>query len=93
LAALILFIVVFGIVFILGLILYLLLSWAGLGMEDAVFWVIMAPYGLVAYVLLIVFFLLVSVPVRVFMKYHMLTFLKSWYPESGIPFFEMAQEK
>ena len=93
LAALILFIVVFGIVFMLGLILYLLLSWAGLGTGDAVFWVIMAPFGLVAYVLLIVFFLLVSVPVPVFMKYHMLSFLKSWYPESGIPFFELAQEK
>ena len=93
LAALILFIVVFGIVFMLGLILYLLLSWAGLGIGDAVFWVIMAPFGLVAYVLLIVFFLLVSVPVPVFMKYHMLSFLKSWYPESGIPFFELAQEK
>jgi len=93
LAALIIFIVVFGIVFILGLILYLLLSWAGLGMEDAVFWVIMAPFGLVAYVLLIVFSLLVSVPVPVFMKYHMLTFLKSWYPESGIPFFEMVPKE
>ncbi|MBA1341807.1 MAG: hypothetical protein C5S40_06655 [ANME-2 cluster archaeon] len=93
LAALIIFIVVFGIVFMLGLILYLLLSWAGLGIEDAVFWVIMAPFGLVAFVLLFVFSLLVSVPVPVFMKYHMLTFLKSWYPESGIPLFELAQEK
>ncbi len=93
LAALILFIVVFGIVSMLGLILYLLLSWAGLGIGDAVFWVIMAPFGLVAFVILFVFSLLVSVPVPVFMKYHMLSFLKSWYPESGIPFFELAVEK
>lgn len=90
LAALILFIVVFGIVFMLGLILYLLLSWAGLGMGDAVFWVIMAPFGLVAFILLFIFSLMVSVPVPVFMKYHMLTFLKSWYPESGIPFFDLS---
>ena len=93
LAALILFIVVFGIVSMVGLILYLLLSWAGLGIEDAVFWVIMAPFGLVAFVILFVFSLLVSVPVPVFMKYHMLSFLKSWYPESQIPFFELGQEK
>ena len=93
LAALIIFIVVFGIVFMLGLILYLLLSLAGLGIGDAVFWVIMAPFGLVAFVLLFVLSLLVSVPVPVFMKYHMLTFLKSWYPESGIPLFELAKEK
>jgi hypothetical protein len=93
LATLIIFIVVFsGIIFILGLILYLL-SWAGLGTGDAVFWVIMAPFGLVAFVILFVFSLLVSVPVPVFMKYHMLSFLKSWYPESGIPFFELAWEK
>lgn len=93
LVALIIFIVVFSvIIFMLGLVLYLL-SWAGLGIGDAVFWVIMAPFGLVAFVLLFVFLLLVSVPVPVFMKYHMLTFLKSWYPESGIPFFELAQEK
>jgi hypothetical protein len=90
LAALIIFIVVFGIIFMLGLILYLLLSWAGLGMEDALFWVIMAPFGLVTFILLFVFSLLVSVPVPVFMKYHMLTFLNSWYPESQIPLFELA---
>jgi hypothetical protein len=93
LAALILFIVVFGIVSILGLILYLLLSWAGLGIGDAVFWIVMIPFGLVAFVILFVFSLLVSVPVPVFMKYHMLSFLKSWYPESQIPFFELAVEK
>ena len=93
LAAVILFIVVFGIVSMLGLVLYLILSWAGVGIEDAVFWVIMAPFGLVAFILLFVFSLLVSVPVPVFMKYHMLTFLKSWYPGSGIPFFELAREK
>jgi hypothetical protein len=92
LAALILFIVVFGIVSMLGLVLYFLLSWAGLGIGDAVFWVIMVPFGLIVFVLLFVFSLLVSVPVPVFMKYHMLSFLKSWYPESGIPFFDLSFE-
>ena len=91
LAAVILFIVVFGIISMLGLVLYLLLS-VGLGM-DAVFWVLMIPFGLVAFVILFVFSLLVSVPMPVFMKYHMLSFLKSWYPESQIPFFELAVEK
>jgi hypothetical protein len=90
LAALIILIVVLsGIILMLGLVLYLL-SWAGLGIGDAVFWVIMAPFGLVSFVLLFIFLLIVSVPVPVFMKYHMLTFLKSWYPESGIPFFDLG---
>jgi hypothetical protein len=93
LAVMILLIVVFAIISMMGLVLYMILSWAGLGTGDAVFWVIMAPFGLVAWVVLFVFSLLVSVPVPVFMKYHMLSFLKSWYPESGIPFFELAQEK
>jgi hypothetical protein len=85
--ALILFIVVFGIFFMLGFGLYLLLSsGAGLGIEDAMFWVVMAPFAMVVFILLFIFSLLVSVPVPVFMKYHMLTFLESWYPESGIPF-------
>ncbi|MCL7414730.1 MAG: hypothetical protein M8349_01535 [ANME-2 cluster archaeon] len=89
LAAIVLFIVVFGIIFIVGFGLYLLLSsGAGLGIEDIMFWVIMVPFGMVAFVLLFIFGLLVSVPVPVFMKYHMLTFLQSWYPESGIPFFD-----
>ncbi len=93
LAAVILFIVVFGIISMLGLVLYLLLSWAGLDIGDAVFWVVMIPFGLVAFVIISILILLVSVPVPVFMKYHMLTFLKSWYPESGIPLFELAVEE
>lgn len=85
--ALILLIVVFGIFAIFGFGLYLLLSsGAGLGIEDAMFWVVMAPFGIVAFILLFILSLLVSVPAPVFMKYHMLTFLESWYPESGIPF-------
>ncbi len=85
--ALILFIIIFGIISLLGFGLYLLLSsGAGLGIEDTMFWLVMAPFGMVVFILLFMFSLLVSVPVPVFMKYHMLTFLESWYPESGIPF-------
>ncbi|MDF1532544.1 MAG: hypothetical protein P1P72_09570 [ANME-2 cluster archaeon] len=88
--ALILFLVLFGIFAVLGLGLYLLLtSGAGLGADDAMFWVVMVPFGIVAFIVMIIFALLVSVPVPVFMKYHMLTFLESWYPESGIPFNNM----
>ncbi|MCK4937116.1 MAG: hypothetical protein KAR85_00760 [Methanosarcinales archaeon] len=84
--ALILFIIVFGIIFLCFGILLMLTSVIGLGIDSAVFWVIMVPFALVVFVLMFMFSLLVSVPVPVFMKYHMLTFLESWYPESGIPF-------
>ena len=93
LAAMILFIVVFAIISMLGMVLYMILTWSGLGIGDAVFWVVMIPFGLVTFVIISVLILLVSVPMPVFMKYHMLSFLKLWYPESGIPFFELAQEK
>ena len=87
--ALILFILVFGTIFLLGVGLYLLLtSVAGLGTEDAMFWLVMVPLGLVVFILMIVFSLLVSIPVPMFMKYHMLTFLQAWYPESEIPFLD-----
>ncbi|MCL7412828.1 MAG: hypothetical protein M8353_04320 [ANME-2 cluster archaeon] len=87
LIALIVLLVLLGIFSLLGFGLYMLLtSGAGLGTDNTIFWVVMVPFGLVVLIVLIIFALLISVPVPVFMKYHMLTFLESWYPESGIPF-------
>lgn len=79
-AALILFIIIFGVIILLGLGLYYLLK------ETVLFWIVMIPYGLIASILLILFILIISVPVPVFMKYHMLAFLQSWYQDVNIPF-------
>lgn len=85
-AAFILFLLVFGFIFVIGLLIYLVLSGLGLGIDDIFLWAVMIPFGLVVMVLFMIFVLMASVPVPVFMKYHMLTFLKSWYPDAGIPF-------
>ena len=81
-ATLILLIVILLILLIPALILYFILSALG---GSLLFWVLMIPYGLIALVVLIIFLLIVSVPLPVFMKYHLLTFMQRWYPDVMIP--------
>nr|WAH99954.1 MAG: hypothetical protein OI716_00905 [Candidatus Methanoperedens sp.]WAI00108.1 MAG: hypothetical protein OI720_00750 [Candidatus Methanoperedens sp.] len=88
LAALILFIVILLILLIPALILYFIISALGSGSGRFLFLVLMIPYGLIALVVLIIFLLIVSVPLPVFMKYHLLTFMQKWYPDIRIPLVE-----
>jgi hypothetical protein len=85
---LILFLIVFGITALIGALLYFVLGAIGLGWSDLLFWVVFIPYFLIAFIVLMVFILFIIVPGRVFLKYHMLTFLQSWYTEATIPFFD-----
>lgn len=87
-AALILFIVVFLILLIPALILYFILSGLGQGTLSPLFWIVMIPYGLLAVIVFILLILLVSVPVPVFMRYHLLTFMQAWYPDVIMPLFD-----
>ena len=82
LAALILFIIILLILLIPALILYFILSALG---GSFLFWALMIPYGLITLVVLIIFLLIISVPLPVFMKYHLLTFMEMWYPDVRIP--------
>ena len=83
-AALILFIVIFLILLIPALILYFILSALGQGSVSFLFRAVMIPYGLISLVVLILFLLIVCVPLPVFMKYHLLTFMQMWYPDMKI---------
>lgn len=91
-AALILFIIILLIILLPGAVLYFLLSGAGIGTSNPLFWVVMVPYGLIALIILILFILIASVPAPVFMKYHMLTFLQRWYADVKLPFFDEEKE-
>lgn len=51
-------------------------------------WFILGPVIFIQAVLLIIMITFIAMPVRVFMKYHMLTFLQQWYPEVEIPVFD-----
>ncbi|CAG0956001.1 hypothetical protein METP3_00530 [Methanosarcinales archaeon] len=86
--ALILFIVIFLILLIPALILYFILSALGQGSGSFLLWAVMIPYGLIAMVVLILFLLIVSVPLPVFMKYHLLAFMQMWYPDVKVPLLE-----
>lgn len=81
------FLILFGFLALIGAILYLVFSMLG---SDILMWVVLIPYILVLVVLFMVLLVLASVPVPVFMKFHLLTFLQSWYPEAKIPFFDKS---
>lgn len=87
-AGLILFLIVFGITALAGVLLYFVLGAIGLGWSDLLFWAVFIPYFLIAFTVLMLFILFIIVPGRVFLKYHMLTFLQAWYTEATIPFFD-----
>lgn len=86
--ALMLFMVILFILLIPALILYFILSALGQGSGSFLLWAVMIPYGLIAAVVLILFLLIVSVPLPVLMKYHLLTFMQMWYPDVKVPFVE-----
>ncbi len=85
-AALILLIIILIPIAVFGVILYFIVS--GLGFDNPLSWILIIPFSLFAALILITFLLMISVPGAVFMKYHQLTFLKAWYPEIKIQFFD-----
>lgn len=90
-AAIILLILLVIVIAMVGIILYLSLSLLGIGTGNIWFWIVMIPLGVVALIPLIMLMLLVSVPAPVFMKSHMLLFLRSWYPDVKVPLFESKE--
>ncbi|MDW7733439.1 MAG: hypothetical protein SCH66_13560, partial [Methanolobus sp.] len=78
--ALLLFLVIDGII-------YFVLSAIASG-GGMLIWIVLVPVILVQLVLLILAVLLIGMPVTLFLKYHMLTFLKMWYPEVEMPMFD-----
>jgi hypothetical protein len=89
--AILLFIFLFIVILILGVILYLILSMLGIGTGDLLFWVVFIPFGMIAFIPLLVLMLLASVPAPVFMKNHMLIFLQSWCTDVKIPLFDSKE--
>lgn len=87
-AGLILFLIILTIAGVVGVLLYLVLGAIGLGWSDLLFWIVFTPYFLIAFTVFMLFILFIIVPGRVFIKYHMLTFLQAWYTEADIPFFD-----
>ena len=75
-----------GIVFlIIDGILYFLFSTF---ISDPLNWILLIPFIIVELLLLFVTLMLLSVPLAVFLKYHLLSFLEAWFADANIPFFD-----
>jgi hypothetical protein len=84
-------IVIIGAVLLLiDMVLYLILS-ALILESQYIIWIVLAPIAFIQLIIVAVVILIGSMPIDVFMKYHMLTFLDLWYPNAGIPFFDIEE--
>lgn len=59
-------------------------------MQQGLIWLILAPFAFIEIVVLIILSIMTMMPLKIFMKYHMLVFLKKWRPATTIPFFEIG---
>lgn len=86
-----LLILVSGIVFLLiDGILYLLFSTF---LSEPLIWILLIPFVIVELLLIFGILILLSVPIAVFLKYHLLSFLEAWFADAGIPFFDELPRK
>ena len=74
---------------LIDVILYLILSSVLFG-SQTLLWVVLAPVIFVQLIMLTLIVMMTGMPLNVFMKYHMLTFLERWYPDAEIPFFDVG---
>jgi len=51
-------------------------------------WILLIPFVIIELLLIFVTLILLSVPLAVFMKYHLLSFLEAWFADANIPFFD-----
>lgn len=75
-----------GIVFIvIDVILYFLFSTF---ISEPLLWILLIPFVLAELLLIFGTLLMLSVPFAVFLKYHLLSFLETWFTGAGIPLFD-----
>lgn len=56
--------------------------------SDPFNWILLIPFVLVEFLFIFVTLTLLSVPLAVFLKYHLLSFLETWFADADIPFFD-----
>ncbi|WP_445475947.1 DUF7544 domain-containing protein [Methanococcoides methylutens] len=84
-------IIAVGLFFLLADALFYFVLSALLPGSDIAIWIILVPIILIELIIFIFLLAFVALPGRVFMKYHMITFLQQWYPEVEIPVFDMQE--
>lgn len=56
--------------------------------SDSLLWILLIPFVLVELLFIFGTLLMLSVPFAVYMKYHLLSFLETWFADANIPFFD-----
>jgi len=85
-------ILIAGLVLLLiGIVVYMILMLLGFGFTDPVVVVVLGLLFVVSMLVLIFLAILATVPLPVFMRYHMLLFLRNWYADI-VPFWEPMPE-
>jgi hypothetical protein len=56
--------------------------------SDPFNWILLIPFILLEFLFIFVTLMLLSVPLVVFLKYHLLSFLETWFADVNIPFFD-----
>jgi hypothetical protein len=58
--------------------------------SDPLNWIFLIPFIVIEFILILGTLFFLSVPVDVFLKYHLLSFLETWYADAEIPFFDIS---
>jgi len=66
-------------------ILYFLFS---LLVSESLRWILLIPFIVIELILILGALVFLNVPLAVFMKYHLLSFLEAWFADAEIPFFD-----
>lgn len=72
---------------IIDAILYFLFSMI---VSEPLIWILLILFVLAELLFIFAVLLLLSVPLAVFMKYHMLSFIETWFADASIPFFDKS---
>ena len=59
-------------------------------LSDPLSWILLIPFVLIELVLILGTLLFLNVPLAVFLKYHLLSFLEAWFADADIPFFDAS---
>jgi hypothetical protein len=71
-------------------VLYFLFSFL---LSDPLSWILLIPVVLIELALILGTLLFLNVPLAVFLKYHLLSFLEAWYADAEIPFFDASVQE
>ncbi len=57
-------------------------------LSDPLSWILLIPFILIELALILAVLLFLNVPLAVFLQYHLLSFLETWFADADIPFFD-----